>query len=288
MSEEVHDAARRGFGEAAAEYDAIRPDYPESAIDRMAQELELGPGASVLDLGAGTGKLTRLLAATGAGLVALEPVEGMWRTLVRMVPDVPVAAGVAEALPFAGASFDAAVAGQAFHWFRGEAALGEIARVLRPAGRMGLIWNNPDESVGWVGDLMRMLERYERGTPRERTGEWRRAFSASDDFGTLHQRRFAHQQWLDREGFVARIASTSFVRTLPPGEREEVLGRLRDLAEEVAGPAGRIVLPYHTELYWCAGPERPRRLATRPPNPPGAAEYAFLGIVRRSRSAIVC
>jgi SAM-dependent methyltransferase len=252
VSKDVHDAALRGFGEAAPQYEAVRPDYPETAIDRMAQELELRPGTSVLDLGAGTGKLTRLLAPTGARLVALEPVEGMRRTLVRMMPDVPVVAGVAEALPFPDDSFEAAVAGQAFHWFRGDAALAEVARVLRPAGRMGLIWNTPDESVQWVGDMMQMLERYERGTPRERTGEWRRAFSASDDFGTLHQRRFAHEQRLDREGFVARIASTSFIRSLPEGERDEVAARLRDLAEEVAGPDGRIILPYHTDLYWCA------------------------------------
>lgn len=251
MSGDVHDAARRGFGEAADDYEATRPDYPESAIDRMVQELELVRGTTVLDLGAGTGKLTRLLAPSGAQLVALEPVEGMRRTFARTVPGVPVVGGVAEALPFRDASFEAAVAGQAFHWFRGEAALGELARILRPAGRMGLIWNNPDESVEWVEGLMRMLERYERGTPRERTGEWRRAFSASTEFGTLHQRMFAHQQWLDRDGFVARIGSTSFLRTLPQKERAEVDDRLRDLADRVAGPAGRIVLPYRTELYWC-------------------------------------
>jgi SAM-dependent methyltransferase len=249
---EVHEAAARGFQAAAEVYERSRPDYPEEAIDRMIQDLEIARAATVLDMGAGTGKLTRMLLPTGARLVGLDPVEAMRRMLVAAVPDAWVVGGTAEALPFGEASFDAVVAGQAFHWFRGEQALAEIHRVLRPAGRMGLIWNVRDQAIPWVARLTEIIDRYEAGAPREATGDWRRAFSATTYFGTLHQRRFRHEQRLDREGLVERVASMSFIAALPPGRREEVLDEIRRLAGENADRSGILVMPYNTDLYWCA------------------------------------
>jgi SAM-dependent methyltransferase len=249
----VHDAAARGFQASAGEYERSRPDYPEEAVDRLIQELEISRAATVLDLGAGTGKLTRMLEPTGARLVALDPVEAMRRLLTEVVPGVPVVGGKAEAMPFRDGAFDGVVAGQAFHWFHGEAALEEAHRVLKPSGRLGLLWNIRDESEPWVARLTEIIDRYEYGAaPRERTGEWRRAFSASSLFGTLNRLRFRHQQALDREGLVQRVASMSFIAILPDERRAEVLDEVRGLAEEHADRSGQLTMPYHTELYWCA------------------------------------
>jgi SAM-dependent methyltransferase len=248
---EVHEAAARGFQDAAEVYERSRPDYPAEAIDRLVQELEIGRSAMVLDMGAGTGKLTRMLLPTGARLVGLDPVEAMRRVLVAAVPEAIVVGGTVEAMPFPETTFDAVVAGQAFHWFHGEGALAEIHRVLRVSGRMGLIWNIRDQSVPWVARLTEIIDRYETGAPREATGRWRIAFSSTSYFGTLHQLRFHHEQRLDREGLVERVASMSFIAALPPERREEVLGEIRRLAEESADGSGTLVMPYNTDLYWC-------------------------------------
>lgn len=252
MSGGVHETAARGFAAAAEGYERTRPDYPAEALDRLIQELEVTQAATVLDLGAGTGKLTRMLMPTRARVVALEPVEAMWRTFGQVLPEVEVVAGTAEALPFHEASFDAVVVAQAFHWFRGEEALEGIARVLKPAGRLGLLWNIRDESLPWVRRLGEIIEAYEGKAPREQTGTWREAFSRTDLFGSLHQRRFTHNQELDEEGLVTRVASTSFIASLEAGEeRDRVLGEVRALARSVAEEQGTIVLPYLTDLYWC-------------------------------------
>jgi SAM-dependent methyltransferase len=250
----IHPTAARGFSAAVREYERARPSYPEEAVDRLVQELEVTRDGLVLDLGAGTGKLTRLLAPTGARLVAIDPVEAMRQACAEMVPDAMVLGGVAEALPFHDGSFDGVVAGQAFHWFDGPRALGEIHRVLKPSGRLGLIWNVRNESVAWVRRLTEIIDPYERSAPREKTQEWRVAFSQTDLFGSLNQRRFPHSQTLDVDGLVERFASVSFIAVLPEEERAEVLSRIRELAETHPDLVDRdsFELPYFTELYWCS------------------------------------
>jgi SAM-dependent methyltransferase len=254
VSGEVHPTAARGFSAAAREYERARPSYPEEAVDRLIQELEVRRGGRMLDLGAGTGKLTRLLAPTGARLVALDPVEAMRKACAVMVPEAMVLGGVAESLPFGEGTFDAVVAGQAFHWFEGPQALTDIHRILKPSGRLGLIWNVRDESVDWVRKLTEIIDPYERTAPREKTHEWRVAFAMTDLFGTLHQRRFSYAQTLDVQGLVERFASVSFIASLPAVEGHQVLARIRDLAETHPDLAGResFELPYFTELYWCS------------------------------------
>jgi SAM-dependent methyltransferase len=250
----VHPAAARGFSVAARQYERSRPSYPEEAVDRLVQELEITRDSLVADLGAGTGKLTRLLAPTGARLVALDPVEAMRQACAQVVPEAWVLGGLAESLPFREGTFDGVVAGQAFHWFDGPRALEEIHRALKPSGRLGLIWNVRDESVDWVRRLTEIIDPYERTAPREKTHEWRAAFQMTDLFGSLNQRRFPHSQILDVEGLVERFASVSFIAVLPEQERAGVLGQIRDLAETHPDLAGRdsFELPYFTELYWCS------------------------------------
>jgi SAM-dependent methyltransferase len=258
MSGSVHETAASGFGAAAEEYERSRPDYPGPAVETLVGELGIADGRRLLELGAGTGKLTRMLTGTGAAIVAVEPVEPMRRHLSAELPDVSAVAGAAEALPFGEATFDAAVAAQAFHWFDGERALSELHRALRPGGRLGLMWNLKDESVSWVAALREIIEPYEREAPRAKTGMWRRAFDETELFGELQHRSFRHEQPLDAAGLVTRIESVSFIARLATSERDGVLDRVRQLADTHPDLSGRedFSLPYVTDLYWCA--RRPR------------------------------
>ena len=135
---DVNPVAAAGFGRAADAYERSRPSYPADAVARLAAELEIRPARRVLDLAAGTGKFTRLLAEIGADLVAVEPSAAMRSQFAVVLPDIPLHEGTAEQIPLADDSVDAVVVAQAFHWFDAEPALAEISRVLRPEGRLGL------------------------------------------------------------------------------------------------------------------------------------------------------
>ena len=141
MSDE---ARARSFETAAAAYERYRPEYPEEALRWVVDRLGLSPGSRVLDLGAGTGKLSRGLSALGLDVVAVEPGAAMLAELRTAVPGVEALQGSAEAIPLEDHSVDAVAAGQAFHWFDREQVLPELRRVLRPRGGLGLLWNWED------------------------------------------------------------------------------------------------------------------------------------------------
>lgn len=253
MGAGIHEAASRGFARAVADYERGRPGYPPGAVARLAESLALGPGRTALDLAAGTGKLTRALAGTGATLVAVEPVAEMRAALARACPDVRVLAGTAEAIPLPAGSVDAVVVGSAFHWFRGGEALAEIHRVLREGGRLGLAWNARDESVPWVAELTAIMEPHRGTAPRYASGAWREAFAGTRRFSPLAAASFAHAQLLEPEAVVARVASVSFVAALGDEERATVLARVRDLLAGDPATRGRerVELPYRTDVFWC-------------------------------------
>ena len=140
----IHPTAQAGFTAAAEVYERARPGYPDEAVAWVAERLGIGPGRDVLDLAAGTGKLTRQLVPLGARIVAVEPIDAMRAELERAVPAVEALAGTAEAIPLADASVDAVTCAQAFHWFRPDEAAREIRRVLRPGGGLALLWNVRD------------------------------------------------------------------------------------------------------------------------------------------------
>jgi SAM-dependent methyltransferase len=189
----MHDQARRGYGiaGAAAAYERGRPGYPEDAVAKLVRVLGVVPGATVLDLAAGTGKLTRQLMATGATLVAVEPVAAMRAQLARLAAG-EVLGGTAEAIPLRDGSLDAVTVGQAFHWFDAGRAVAELGRVLRPGGRLGLIWNARDESRPWVAEIGAILDRHAGDAPRHRDGRWRAAFDAADRSTPLRHQTFPH------------------------------------------------------------------------------------------------
>jgi len=248
----IHEAAQ-AFDGAAETYDRGRPSFPPEAIATLVDVLGIGPGVRVLDLAAGTGKLTRMLAPTGAELVAVEPLDGMRVRLEESLPDVRALEGTAEAIPLPDASVDAVTAAQAFHWFDSSAALGEIHRVLVSGGRLGLLWNVKDEKEEWVIRLGEIIEPHRGTAPRYLSGTWRRAFEQTALFTPLAAEHFSHVHEVDPEGVVDRVLSISFIAALRAREREQVEERVRRLLAEHPQTRGRgtMRLPYCTDVYWC-------------------------------------
>ena len=203
-----------------------RPDYSDEAGRWRAERLDLRPGRKVVDSAAGTGKLTRALVATGAKVVAVEPVAGMRERLAAALAGVELLDGVAEAIPFDDASVDAATVRQAFHWFDGDRALTEIHRVVRVGGRLAVVYNRRPLEHPIQGALDAIL----------RPLLWT----------AVEEVELPHVQLLDREGIVARVASTSFIAELPSDRRADVLDQVRAL---VKGRAEPIELPYVCELF---------------------------------------
>jgi SAM-dependent methyltransferase len=245
---EIHDLAARGFERAGDDYERGRPSYPADAIEFLVGELDVRAGTRVLDLAAGTGKLTRQLVPTGAELVAVEPVAGMRRKLVESATGVKALAGTAEAIPLGDGSVDAVFCGQAFHWFDAERALAEIHRVLRPGGGLALIWNVRDETVEWERRLSELMKSHQADAPRKRWGRWRHAFERTELFTPLRERKFVHEQEGDVDTMLSRVASISFVSALPDEQRARFLGEVRALVEPYGTP---LVMHYRTEVYWC-------------------------------------
>jgi SAM-dependent methyltransferase len=249
----IHESAARGFALVPEDYERGRPMYPFEAVRRLVREVGIRPNSRVLDLAAGTGKLTRLLAQLGSDIVAVEPVDAMRARLAEMLPNVSTLRGTAEAIPLEGASVDAVTVGQAFHWFDGDVALAEIHRVLRPGKRVGLIWNVKDESVDWVHLLGEIIEPYRGRAPRVASGAWKDAFERTELFSPLERARFSFVHQVDEDTVVARVASISFIAALAPRVRERVLAQVRELVAAHPQTRGQRTFPlrYRTGVYWC-------------------------------------
>jgi SAM-dependent methyltransferase len=245
--------AVRGFDRAAEAYERGRPGYPDRAIRHLGRVLRVGPRRTVVELGSGTGKFTRAVRPWGAARVAIEPIAGMRVVFARVVPDVPVLPGTAESIPLPDGFADAVVAAQSFHWFRPRPALRETARVLRPGGGLGLVWNTRDESVEWSRRLSEIFDRYRRGVPKARAGPWQSAFGRpGSPFGPLHERRFRYVQRLTPSEAIKRVLSVSVIAVLPAAEQRRVTAEVRALLSRRPETRGRhrIDLPYTTEVYW--------------------------------------
>lgn len=226
------------FGEAAGLYDRIRPSYPVEAL-RWALGDE---PRRVVDLGAGTGILTRQLADLGHEVIAVEPDEQMRR---QIGPDAR--AGSATAIPVGDASQDAVTAGQAYHWFAGEPAHAEIARVLRPGGVFVPIWNVRDESVPWVADLSAVFDGHRA---RSLVDERRLALNQfGPRFGTAELRQFHWSATHTADSLVELVRSRSYYLVSGAGTRAALERQVRELAGRNFGPQERFELPYVTYAY---------------------------------------
>jgi SAM-dependent methyltransferase len=230
-----HEAHARSFGPAAGRYERGRPPYPEAAVAWL-----LPDGARrILDLGAGTGKLTRRLAARGLDVTAVDPSDGMLDELRRVLPGVPAEIGTAEEIPLPDRSVDAVVVAQAWHWVDVDRAVPEIARVLSPGGRLGLIWNLRDEREDWVRRLGQIIN----------AEEMVRHTTIGPPFGPAEAREFPWAHRIGPDQLLDLVASRSYVILLPPDERAAVLGQVRQLMATHPALVGRTEfdLPYVTQ-----------------------------------------
>jgi SAM-dependent methyltransferase len=227
------------FARAADLYERARPGYPEDAVRWLAGDVP----CDVVDLGAGTGKLTATLAALGHRVVAIEPLAEMREQLEARLLGVPCHGGSAESMPLPNASADVVTVAQAFHWFDHGPALAEIARVLRPGGTLAIAWNIRDERVGWVAQLSEII-----GAEHMRRPDVEEALAIGARFAPPAHARFHHATPLDREALLDLVRSRSHCIVREPAEREEILARVGRLHDEAAGPEG-LELPYVVECY---------------------------------------
>jgi len=239
------------FGAAAAAYAEHRPDYAQAAV-RWA--LEPAPGPRVLDLGAGTGKLTATLVALGAEVIAVEPDPAMLIELRRALPTVRALPGSAEAVPLPDASVDAVLAGHALHWFDMDVAGPEMARVLVPGGILSGLWNVIDNRVDWVAGLERVSGRAAIG-PRDTLSSWRAETADAHlpniglvaQFGSPEQAEFPYGQRRTADSLVATLATRAGLLIMPEQEQEATLLRIRDfLASRPETAHGEFTLPMLT------------------------------------------
>ena len=251
----IDEAAAVGFERGADDYVAARPSYPSAVFDLLADELGLGPETEVLDLAAGTGKLTEDLVARGARVVAVEPVAAMRERLVALLPDIDARDGTAEALPLDDASVDLVTVGQAFHWFDAPTALAEIRRVLRPGGGLAMIWNVRDETVDWVRELGEIKDEVDGGPPyrHHRDADWEGLVDADGGYDAYTEDWFPNWQDASVEIVVGRTASTSWISALPDDRREAVLDDVRALLARHPATRGRdrFWFPHDTVVQWC-------------------------------------
>ncbi len=230
------------FDRAAEAYEAHRPTYPDAVLDL----LPLDSGATVLDLGAGTGKLTRVLARRYAHVIAVEPLDGMRSILEQVVPEADSHGGKAEAIPAADASVDGVFAGQSFHWFRNDEAVAEIARVLRPGGVFCALWNSNREPSPLPKDYRDYIAVLH--APRlaaVQSGPTLQEVLGRGPFGPVQEAIVEHEQTQDREGVLGYASSVSWIASLADDERAQVMGRLDELL-----PKGPFTFPLKTEVFW--------------------------------------
>ena len=243
----IDDVAATGFEAGAAAYELARPGYPDEAVAVLVAMLGIAAGVRVLDLAAGTGKLTRRLLELGASVVAIEPVAAMRRELQQAVPGVELVDGTAESIPLPDASVDVVTVAQAFHWFEAPAALAEIARVLRPGGGLAILWNERDESTPWVAEMSRIIRWHERTVSRYQHVAWAEIVASSGRYTPLQEEAIRWEQPMTRDLLADRVRSISYIAAMPEPERERHAADVVALVTRLPEP---FPLPYRCRVQW--------------------------------------
>jgi ubiquinone/menaquinone biosynthesis C-methylase UbiE len=287
-SRSVPRLAQVGFGRAAQIYDRVRPDYPSPVLEKARKIAPPGPDRIVVDVGAGTGKWTRLLTRSYKHVLALEPNAAMRRELRRNLPGLRVLARTAESTGLPDASVELLTAAQCFHWFRRGPTLKEFRRILKPGGALVILYNNRRRSRRWERRAQELISRYARPEYPSGRRTWQRSWRRAEGFTPLRSWHYRHVQRLSPARVVELYASRSYVAALPRARRQELLGQLRSLVREAARRARGTSLnvEYSGELYWAyrlPGPARRRRPGGR-----GSRHVVSdRGFSSRSRGAIL-
>ncbi len=238
----LHPLAER-FAKVAGEYERGRPEYPPAVAGAIAAELRIPAGAPVLDLAAGTGKLTRALLRHGLDVVAVEPLASLREVLATSVGEERVKEGVAEAIPLPDGSVHAVTVGDAFHWFDQQAALDEIHRVLCPDGGLAILSTAPDWSgASWAHELGSLVADSRPEHPYFDGPPWQESVRASGRWRNVHDIRITTSQRADPERIVDHLASMSWLAAMPEDERDGLLERSRAIIQAGDTPAE---LPVH-------------------------------------------
>jgi SAM-dependent methyltransferase len=240
----IHRGAR-AFALTAEAYERARPSYPSEALDWLVATARLEARDTVVDLAAGTGKLTRLLVARGFRVIAVEPVDEMRRLLERHVPGVDARAGTAEEIPVQDSTARAVTVAQAYHWFDEARALPELARVIEQGGALTMIVNVRDLRDPLQAALRDLMAPYRERYPNP---AWDENLRENEFFAAPRTATFPNDQLVDRENVVERVASVSWIGALPDETREQVLEGARRLVADRDEP---IRLPYVTQVFVC-------------------------------------
>ncbi|MEO9181657.1 MAG: class I SAM-dependent methyltransferase [Acidimicrobiales bacterium] len=243
MADDSYELGTDGFANGER-YDSVRPDYPRAAVAYLVDSLGIDSDAHVVDLGAGTGIFTNQLVPFGPRITAVEPTAGMRDVLAKRLPSIRVLEGRDVEIPLEDSSVDCVIAAQAFHWFDAPLALEEIHRVLVDGGRLGLVWNERDESVAWVGELGRAM-RWPQFQPYEMGKDFTPVIAAGP-FVNVERRKFAHLQMLSHDQLVQRVLSTSYIAVMDEDERAVVMDSVAGVILLLPDP---VELPYVTDVY---------------------------------------
>ncbi|CAF3055116.1 unnamed protein product [Rotaria socialis] len=251
----VNVTAAQGFEQAATVYEQARPSYPNEAID-LIKSLYNKPN-TIIDLGAGTGKLTRLLGPINAQeIIAIEPVSKMRENLKNIPLITKIIDGAADQIPFEDNTIDMVLCGQSFHWFANHNVLTELNRVLKSNGLLVLLWNIHDNRDNeWVEKISKYMDSFQSNeTPRYKTMEWKKVFDDQKLFSSLEHKQFPCKHRVTRHLLVDRILSTSFIAILPSEEKLKLIAEVTNMLENVEAIRDReeFDINYLTDVYWCS------------------------------------
>jgi len=253
--DDVNTIAAQGFEQAATVYEQARPSYPNEVID-LIKSLCNKPDI-IVDIGAGTGKLTRLLGPIGAReIIAIEPVSAMRENLKNIPIITKIIDGTAEHIPFEDHTIDMIICGQSFHWFANHRTLAEFNRVLKSNGLVVLVWNLADNrGREWAEHISEYVNSFKPSEVERYKGmEWKKAFDNQNFFSSLQHEQFTHKQRVTRDLTINRVLSMSFVAALPAEEQTKLVNEVRNMLDNVEEIRGlqEFDMNILTDVYWCS------------------------------------
>lgn len=252
MTDSIHHTAQSGFSLAAELYQQVRPNYPPEIVTWLQHSLGLDRTASIVDLGAGTGKFIDYLTQVSPNVIAVEPVTEMLQQLKLQHPQIKTIQASSHQIPLSPQSIDAVICAQAFHWFADIESLQSIHQILKPQGALGLVWNQRDENVGWVKALADLLAEYEADTPRFHSAAWEKVFQQQALFQPIDVQIFEQIHNGRVEDVVSkRLLSTSFIAAMPTAQQLELKAKFEQIVQQETGKQAhdQIGFPYKTYAY---------------------------------------